>query len=257
MPRTARKSAGGVVYHCLNRGNGRQLLFHKPADYDAFLALLAEVKKAVPGVLLLAYCLMPNHWHLVLLPRRDGDLSRFMQRLLTAHVRRHHAHHGAHGSGHLYQGRFKSFPVQQDDYHLLTLLRYVESNPLRGERPLSARRGRGGGAASRRVRRATRWACWTNGRWTCRRTGRRSCASRWRTGSARRCWRASAAGGRTGRSAGRSVPPSGWAWPTRCGRGDGRGRRRRAVQYRAARTPAAAGGRGKCECPRSGVRPMR
>ena len=134
MPRTARSAAGGVVYHVLNRGNGRQLLFHKPADYDAFLELLADVKKAVPGVAVLGYCLMPNHWHLVLLPRRDGELSRFVQRLGTAHVRRHHAHYG--GGGHLYQGRFKSFPVQ-DDYHLLTLLRYVESNPLRGEKPLA------------------------------------------------------------------------------------------------------------------------
>ena len=136
MPRTARAAPGGFVYHVLNRGNGRQLLFHSPGDFDAFVALLAEVKKAVPGVAILGYCLMPNHWHLVLLPRRDGDLSRFMQRLLTAHVRRHHARHG--GGGHLYQGRFKSFPVQ-DDYHLLTLLRYVESNPLRGERPLVRR----------------------------------------------------------------------------------------------------------------------
>ena len=137
MPRTARKAAGGVVYHVLNRGNGRQRLFHKPADYDAFVALLAGVKAAVPGVSLLAYCMMPNHWHLVLLPRRDGQLSRFMQRLATAHVRRHHAHYHADGAGgHLYQGRFKSFPVQ-DDAHLLTVLRYVESNPLRADPPLA------------------------------------------------------------------------------------------------------------------------
>ena len=137
MPRPARKSLGGVVYHALNRGNGRQKLFHKPADYDAFVDLLAEVKRAVPGVAVLAYCLMPNHWHLVLRPRRDGDLSRFMQRLLTAHVRRHHAHHHADASGgHLYQGRFKSFPVQED-FHLLTVLRYVESNPLRSDPPLA------------------------------------------------------------------------------------------------------------------------
>ena len=140
MPHTARKSSGGVIYHVLNRGNGRQKLFHKPADYDAFVALLAEVKKAVPGVLVLAYCLMPNHWHLVLLPRRDGELSRFMQRLCTAHVRRHHAHHHIDGAGgHLYQGRFKSFPVQEDELHLLTLLRYVESNPLRCNPPLARR----------------------------------------------------------------------------------------------------------------------
>jgi putative transposase len=140
MRRGGRKSLGGVIYHVLNRGNGRQLLFHSPGDYDAFVRLLAEVKRAVPGVLVLAFCLMPNHFHLVLLPRRDGDLGRFMQRLLTAHVRRHHARHPG-ATGHLYQGRFKSFPVQQDDLHLLTLLRYVESNPLRAARPLARRPG--------------------------------------------------------------------------------------------------------------------
>ena len=142
MPRTARKALGGVVYHVLNRGNGRQRLFSTPRDYDAFVTLLAGVKKAVPGVRVLAYCLMPNHWHLVLLPRRDGELSRFMQRLSTAHVRRHHARRRVEGTGgHLYQGGFKSFPVQ-DDYHLLTVLRYVESNPLRADPPLA--RGAGG-----------------------------------------------------------------------------------------------------------------
>ena len=144
MPRTARRSLGGVVYHVLNRGNGRQRLFHKHADYDAFVALLLQVKLAVPGVRLLAFCLMPNHWHLVLWPRSDGELSRFMQRLQTAHVRRHHAHHAVHASdagaaGHLYQGRFKSFPVQRDDRHLLAVLRYVESNPLRADPPLARR----------------------------------------------------------------------------------------------------------------------
>lgn len=104
MPRIARKAAGGVIYHVLNRGNGRRRLFYSAGDYDAFLRLLAEVKAAVPGVLVLAYCLMPNHWHLVLWPTRDGELSRFLQRLCTAHVRRHHARHRAAGSGgHLYR----------------------------------------------------------------------------------------------------------------------------------------------------------
>jgi putative transposase len=139
MPRTARKALGGVVYHVLNRGNGRQRLFHSPGDYDDFVALLKRAKAAVPGVEVLAYCLMPNHWHLVLRAKRDGDLSRFVQRLLTAHVRRHHARRPA-AVGHLYQGRFKSFPVQ-DDGHLLTVLRYVESNPLRGEAPLAREPG--------------------------------------------------------------------------------------------------------------------
>jgi putative transposase len=76
----------------------------------------------------LAYCVMPNHFHLVVWPRSDKDLGRWMQWLLTAHVRRYHQHHRS--SGHVWQGRFKAFPIEQDD-HLLTVLRYVERNPLR------------------------------------------------------------------------------------------------------------------------------
>ena len=76
----------------------------------------------------LAYCLMPNHFHLVLWPRKDGDLSRWMQWLQTTHVRRYHEHYRT--TGHVWQGRFKAFPIEEDD-HLLTVLRYVERNPLR------------------------------------------------------------------------------------------------------------------------------
>src|SRR6266542_5055504 len=124
MPRIGRIAPGGYIYHVLNRGNGRQKIFHKPGDYDAFVAVLARVREIVP-VDILAYCLMPNHWHLVLRPKRDGDLSRFMLRVATAHVRRYFAHYQNEAGGHLYQGRFKSFPVEADD-HLLALLRYVE-----------------------------------------------------------------------------------------------------------------------------------
>lgn len=127
MPRVARVSTGGICYHVINRGNGRAVVFETPGDYRAFLALMAEAVERV-DVRVLAYCLMPNHFHLVLWPREDGDLSRFMQWLLTAHVRRYHGVHGT--SGHVWQGRFKAFPIQSDD-HLLTVLRYVERNPLR------------------------------------------------------------------------------------------------------------------------------
>ena len=71
---------------------------------------------------------MPNHFHLVVWPLGDGDVSRFMQWLLTAQVRRYHRHYS--GSGHVWQGRFKAFPIEQDE-HLGTVLRYVERNPLR------------------------------------------------------------------------------------------------------------------------------
>jgi putative transposase len=127
MPRTARASVGGVCYHVLNRGNGRARVFRKPGDYAAFLELLAEANARLP-LRILGYVLMPNHFHLVLWPHHDGDLSRWMQWLLTAHVRRYHRHY--HGSGHVWQGRFKAFPIEQDE-HLTTVLRYVERNPLR------------------------------------------------------------------------------------------------------------------------------
>ena len=129
MPRTARAVEAGTIYHVLNRGNGRMQLFHKPQDFNAFLKVLGEGLKKYP-VDLLTCCLMSNHWHLVLRPRTAEGLGRFMGWVGVTHVRRHHAHYGTRGGGHLYQGRFKSFPVQ-DDAHFLTVCRYVEANALR------------------------------------------------------------------------------------------------------------------------------
>jgi putative transposase len=118
-----------MVYHVLNRGNGRTQVFHKDGDFAAFLDLIAAANKRLP-VRILGYALMPNHFHLVLWPRADGDLSRWMQWLLTSHVRRYHRHY--QGSGHVWQGRFKAFPIEQDE-HLLVVLRYVERNALRAK----------------------------------------------------------------------------------------------------------------------------
>jgi putative transposase len=127
MPRTARASAANVCYHVLNRGNARMTVFHKDADYSAFLKLLRQASDRIP-MRLLAFCLMPNHFHLVVWPRADGDLSRWMQWLMTSHVRRYHRHYDS--SGHVWQGRFRAFPIQSDE-HLLTVIRYVERNPVR------------------------------------------------------------------------------------------------------------------------------
>jgi len=127
MTRPARASVGGVCYHVVNRGNAQAEVFHKDEDYAAFVRLIEDAFTRLP-MRVLAYCLMPNHFHMVLWPHGDGDLSRWMQWLLTSHVRRYHRHY--HGSGHVWQGRFKAFPIQQDE-HLLTVLRYVERNPLR------------------------------------------------------------------------------------------------------------------------------
>jgi putative transposase len=129
MPRTARASLGGWCYHVLNRGNARNEVFHKDEDYAAFVALFEPACERIQ-MRLLGYCLMPNHFHLLLWPHHDGDLGRWMQWLMTSHVRRYHRHYG--GSGHVWQGRFKAFPIQQDD-HFLTVLRYVERNPLRAK----------------------------------------------------------------------------------------------------------------------------
>jgi putative transposase len=78
----------------------------------------------------LGYCLMPNHFHLIVRPAADGALGQWMQWLLTTHVRRYHRHYGT--DGHVWQGRFRAFPIQDDD-HLVTVLRYVERNPLRAD----------------------------------------------------------------------------------------------------------------------------
>ncbi len=129
MPRTARIAPGGMVFHVLNRANARARIFGKEADYVAFERVMRETLVKQP-MRILGYLIMPNHWHLVLWPERDGDLGAFMQRLTTTHVRRWHLHRKTVGCGHLYQGTYKSFPVETDE-HLLTVLSYVERNALR------------------------------------------------------------------------------------------------------------------------------
>ena len=129
MSRPPRAAEGGLIYHALNRAVARDTIFADDGDYEAFLRVLTEAS-ARDAMRVLAYCVMPNHFHLVLWPRGDGDLSRFMRWLTMTHTQRWHAHHRSAGTGHLDQGRFKSFPVQ-DDGHFLTLSRYVERNALR------------------------------------------------------------------------------------------------------------------------------
>jgi putative transposase len=104
-------------------------IFDTPGDYDAFERILDEAVERVQ-MRLLSYCVMPNHWHLVVRPRADGDLSRFVGWLSLTHTQRRHAQRHSAGGGHVYQGRFKSFLVEPDE-HLWTVCRYVERNPLR------------------------------------------------------------------------------------------------------------------------------
>jgi len=129
MPRRLRIAPGGLVYHVLNRANARAQIFSDSADYAAFERVLAQSLARLP-LELFAYVLMPNHWHLLLRPKQDGDLSQFMRWLTVTHTQRWHAHRHTGGSGHLYQGRFKSFPVESDA-HFLIVCRYIERNAVR------------------------------------------------------------------------------------------------------------------------------
>jgi putative transposase len=128
MPRVARHAPGGIIYHVMNRAHGRLRLFKKNQDFVTFQQVLIAAHRRVP-IRILGWCLMPDHWQMLLWPRRDGELTRFMRWLTLTHAQRWKHAHGAVGAGHLYQGRFKSLPVQQDQ-HLLTLLRHVYRNPL-------------------------------------------------------------------------------------------------------------------------------
>jgi len=127
MARIARGSLGDMVYHVLNRGKGLAQIFHTGEDYQYFVDLMGLACQREP-VRVLAYCLMPNHFHLVLWPAKDGGLSHWMQYLLTRQVRRHHRLRGTRGQ--VWQDRFRAFPIQSDE-SLFPVLRYVEQNPWR------------------------------------------------------------------------------------------------------------------------------
>src|SRR5580704_11380632 len=123
MPRTARHAPKGLVYHAMNRAVARLPLFQKEADYEAFERVLGEAHEKFP-IEVFSYCVMPNHWHFVLRPAKEGQLTAFLRWMAHTHTMRWHAHHGTSGTGHLYQGRFKAFPVEDDD-HFYAVVRYV------------------------------------------------------------------------------------------------------------------------------------
>ena len=131
MPRSNRVDVGNMIYHVINRASARLMLFDAKEDYQLILQTLEEAKEKY-GMRILAYCIMPNHFHLLLHPKNDGDLSKFMYWFTMTHTQRWHAMHKTYGSGHIYQGRYKSFLVCDDAYYL-TLLRYIERNPLRAK----------------------------------------------------------------------------------------------------------------------------
>lgn len=128
MPRPLRIDVGGELYHCINRAVGRQTIFKDEKDFRLFEEILQEVVDGT-DMRILAYCIMPNHFHLVLFPRNDGELSDFMKRITVTHTQRYRVATNTVGEGPIYQGRYKSFIIKNDQ-HLLTVLRYVERNPL-------------------------------------------------------------------------------------------------------------------------------
>ncbi len=127
MGRPLRPIEDGLVYHAINRGNDRQVVFADEQDHRAFLHSLGQTQLRYP-FRLYGYCLMSNHFHLLLRPEPGVAISRILQSLTVAHTWRFHRRHRS--VGHVWQGRFKS-PVVQDDGHLWTVLRYIEANPLR------------------------------------------------------------------------------------------------------------------------------
>ena len=131
MPRIRRCAPDGLAHHIINRGNNRRTVFRKRGDYLAFLRFMSDAQERAP-MRVLAYCLMPNHFHMVLWPESVSALSEYMRHLMNAHVRNYHQHYGTCGHGHIWQGRFKNFPICADD-HLLRVLRYVEANAVRAK----------------------------------------------------------------------------------------------------------------------------
>jgi len=127
MPRSPRPVADGLLYHAINRGNNRAAVFLAAADYLTFLHALAQTRRRYP-FRLYGYCLMTNHFHLLLSPDPGQSISRILQSLSVAHTWHYHQRQAT--VGHVWQGRFKS-PVIEEDDHALVVLRYIEANPLR------------------------------------------------------------------------------------------------------------------------------
>ena len=128
MPRHPRISPDGYVQHVTNRGDHRETIFHKPADFAAFIALIDEAARRV-AMRIVAYCIMRNHFHLLLWPHQGNDLSAYMQVLMNLHIQRYLRHYRPASPGHIYQGRYHNVIVQ-GGADVLKVARYVEANPV-------------------------------------------------------------------------------------------------------------------------------
>jgi putative transposase len=129
MSRPRRYTPPGSVLHLVNRGNDRKLLFATDRAYEEFLSLVAATQERCP-MRLLAYCLMPNHWHMVVWPNATQSVRAFCHRLCTVHAIRHRRDTGTVGHGHLYQHRYHSCAIESERQYF-AVLRYVEANAMR------------------------------------------------------------------------------------------------------------------------------
>jgi putative transposase len=136
MPLPRRLTLGNYVYHVLNRGARKGPLFVDSDDYRQFETLLLRAKERT-RMRIVAYCLMPNHWHLLLWPYGNGDLTAFVRWLTITHTARWTRKHRCVGDGAVYQARFKSIAVE-NGRHLYWVWRYVERNALRANLVASA-----------------------------------------------------------------------------------------------------------------------
>jgi putative transposase len=129
MPRWHRVTPAGFVYHVLNRGTNRSRIFIDQTDYLEFCRLLVTAA-ARTTMRVIAYCLMPNHWHLVLWPLHDDAISEFVHWLALRHATYFRRRTKTVGEGHVYQERFRCFPVETSKYYY-NVVRYVEANARR------------------------------------------------------------------------------------------------------------------------------
>lgn len=129
MPRRRVAGCGGFVFHVMNRSAKQLTLFEAPDDYDLFLQVLLDAESVCP-IRLLEYCVMPNHWHLLVWPERDDELSRYMRWITGVHGQRWRRALGQPGKGAVYQGRYRWVAVQ-DGNHYDVARRYIQQNPVR------------------------------------------------------------------------------------------------------------------------------
>src|SRR5687768_11634313 len=130
MPRRLRLGLQGTAFHVMNRAVRHTVLFKHAKDYEAFLAV---VRESLPmfEIKIIAYEVMPNHWHFVVICDRIEEVSSWLHWMTGTHAIRWNLAHGTRGSGAVYQSRFKAVPIQRER-SLIRVCRYVERNALRG-----------------------------------------------------------------------------------------------------------------------------